>query len=83
MSRAGIATRNGAPAYLNAPVRKTQTMCDLERRMRTHVAEARQLAYDARQINEPGTTRKSLALLLIAICACLGLFGALYIGGPA
>lgn len=31
MTRPPIATRSGQPAYLNAPPRTTQTMCDQER----------------------------------------------------
>lgn len=55
-----IATRSGQPAYLNAPVRKTQAMYDLERRLRARNALS-QLASDAEAVGEPGLTLGVLA----------------------
>lgn len=50
--RKTIVTRNGHPAYVNAPPRLTQSMADLERRLQ-HNRELRALAAEARQYADP------------------------------
>lgn len=79
----GIATRNGHPAYLNAPPRKTQAMVNLDRRMRAHVADVRALAADAKACDQPGAGIKGAIILVLAIAAWLVVAAAVYAVLPA
>lgn len=63
------ATRNGEPAYLKAPLRKTQAMYDLERRL----DEFHRLRNAAEECDEPVNGRALLVAIALCVAAWIGL----------